>query len=198
MQWPTSNDLPSKGPPVRYHWPCGVSFLLRRVAPAQPPRPPAPSLRPHPPAQPPRPPAAALLSRNPAQPLRPPALRHPNRPPSPAARPPAPQAPLRASPYAPSNLDVTLNPRRRAQSTHRLSSSRSSIPSSSPPARPHCRPGRSPRAELVSMYPPRSPPPPRRCTQPRRVAPPRLLPRVRHPLPLLLPPPPRPSFSKTV
>ncbi|CAI7793651.1 unnamed protein product [Closterium sp. NIES-54] len=214
MQWTTSNGLPSKGPPVRCHWPCGVSFLLRRVAPAQPPRPPSPALplhppaqpprppaaalRPHPPAQPPRPPAAALLSQNPTQPLRPPALRHPNRPPSPAACPPAPRAPLRASPYAPSNLDVTLNPRRRARSTHRSSSSRSSIPSSSPPARPHCRPGRSPRAELVSMYPPRSPPPPRSCTQPRRVVPPRLLPRVRHPLPLLLPLPPRPSFSKTV
>ncbi|CAI7862311.1 unnamed protein product [Closterium sp. NIES-54] len=98
MQCPTSNGLPSKGPPVHCHWPCGVSFLLRRVTPAQPPRPPAPTLRPHPPAQPPRPPAAALLSRNPAQLLRPPALRHPNRPPSPAAHPPAPRAPLRASP----------------------------------------------------------------------------------------------------
>ncbi|CAI7872834.1 unnamed protein product [Closterium sp. NIES-54] len=184
---------PPEGPPC----PPAPALLLHPLA--QPPRPPAAALRPHPPTQPPRPPAAALLSQNPAQPLRPPALRHPNRPPLPAARPPAPRAPLHASPYAPYNLDVTLNPRRRARSTHRSSSSRSSIPSSSPPARPHCRLGHSPCAELASMYPPRSPPPPpHSCTQPRCVAPPRLLPRVRHPLPLLFPPPPRLSFSKTI
>ncbi|CAI7910215.1 unnamed protein product [Closterium sp. NIES-54] len=192
MQWLTSNGLPSKGLPVRCHWSCGVSFLLRPDAPAQPPRPPTPALPPHPPAQPPCPPAtalrphppaqsprpsaAALLSQNPAQPprapadallphppaqpLRPPAPRQPHRPPSPAARPPTPGAPLRAPPYAPSHLDVLLRPRRRPRSTHRSSSSRSSFPSSSPTALSHCRPGRSPRAELASMYPPQSPPPP--------------------------------------
>ncbi|CAI7855684.1 unnamed protein product, partial [Closterium sp. NIES-53] len=188
--------------------------------PAQPPRPPLAALRPHPPAQPPCPPAAALLSQNPAQPPRPPtaallphpptqllclpAPRQPHRPSSPAARyasparPPAPRVPLCAPPYTLSHLDVLMRPRCRARSTHRSSSSWSSIPSSSPPACSHCRPSHSPCAELASMYPPRSPPPPHSCTQPRRMAPPCLLPHVRHPLPLLLPPPPRPSFSKIV
>ncbi|CAI7802427.1 unnamed protein product [Closterium sp. NIES-54] len=150
--------------------------------PAQPPRPPLAALRPHPPAQPPCPPAAALLSQNPAQPPRPPtaallphpptqllclpAPRQPHRPSSPAARyasparPPAPRVPLCAPPYTLSHLDVLMRPRCRARSTHRSSSSWSSIPSSSPPACSHCRPSHSPCAELASMYPPRSPPPP--------------------------------------